>query len=36
LPNGTFGTGETPSSRFGLPTGAADPRQIQFGLRLSF
>jgi carboxypeptidase family protein len=36
LPNGTFGTGATPSPRFGEPTAAADPRQIQFGLRLSF
>jgi hypothetical protein len=36
LPNGTIGTGATPSSRFGQPNGAADPRQIQFGLRLSF
>ncbi len=36
LPNGTIGTGATPSPRFGQPNGAADPRQIQFGLRLSF
>jgi Carboxypeptidase regulatory-like domain/TonB dependent receptor len=36
LPNGTIGTGPTPSPRFGQPNGAADPRQIQFGLRLSF
>jgi hypothetical protein len=36
LPNGTFGTGATPNQNFGRPTAAADPRQIQFGLRLSF
>ncbi len=36
LPNGTFGTGVTPNANFGRPTAAADPRQIQFGLRLSF
>jgi hypothetical protein len=36
LPNGTFGTGATPNANFGRPTAAADPRQIQFGLRLSF
>jgi Carboxypeptidase regulatory-like domain/TonB dependent receptor len=36
LPNGTFGTGVTPNANFGSPTAAADPRQIQFGLRLSF
>ncbi|HKX31077.1 MAG TPA: carboxypeptidase regulatory-like domain-containing protein [Blastocatellia bacterium] len=36
LPNGTFGTGTTPAPRFRDPNGAADPRQVQFGLRLSF
>jgi hypothetical protein len=36
LPNATFGTGSTPNPNFGRPTAAADPRQIQFGLRLSF
>lgn len=36
LPIGTFGTGATPNANFGRPTAAADPRQIQFGLRLSF
>lgn len=36
LPNATFGTGTTPLATFGRPTAAADPRQIQFGLRLSF
>ncbi|HEX8847481.1 MAG TPA: carboxypeptidase regulatory-like domain-containing protein [Pyrinomonadaceae bacterium] len=36
LPNNTFGTGTTPLVTFGRPTAAFDPRQIQFGLRLSF
>jgi len=36
LPNNVFGTGNAPLSSFGQPTGAADPRQLQFGLRLSF
>ncbi|MEP7337166.1 MAG: TonB-dependent receptor, partial [Acidobacteriota bacterium] len=36
LPNATIGTGTTPSATFGLPTAAADPRQIQFGLKLTF
>jgi hypothetical protein len=36
LPNNTFGSGTTPPAAFGRPTAAADPRQIQFGLRLSF
>lgn len=36
LPNNTFGTGATPLPSFGRPTAAADPRQLQFGLRLSF
>lgn len=36
LPNNTFGTGTTALPSFGQPTGAADPRQIQFGLRLNF
>ncbi|HZS03778.1 MAG TPA: carboxypeptidase regulatory-like domain-containing protein [Blastocatellia bacterium] len=36
LPNNTFGTGATPNATFGRPTAAADPRQIQFGLRLAF
>jgi len=36
LPNGTFGSGAAPNANFGRPTAAADPRQIQFGLRLSF
>lgn len=36
LPNNTFGTGATPLQSFGQPTAAADPRQLQFGLRLSF
>jgi hypothetical protein len=36
LPNNTFGTGASALPSFGQPTAAADPRQIQFGLRLSF
>jgi hypothetical protein len=36
FPNNTFGTAVTPLPAFGRPTAAADPRQIQFGLRLSY
>jgi Carboxypeptidase regulatory-like domain/TonB dependent receptor len=36
LPNATFGAGATPVASFGRPTAAADPRQIQFGLRVDF
>jgi carboxypeptidase family protein len=36
LPNGVFGPGPMPRAAFGQPTGATDPRQIQFGLRASF
>ena len=39
VPNGNFGTGiypTSPAAGFGQPTAASDPRQIQFGLRLSF
>ncbi|MEK6299101.1 MAG: TonB-dependent receptor [Acidobacteriota bacterium] len=36
LPNNVFGTGTTPLPAFGRATGASDPRQLQFGLRLSF
>jgi hypothetical protein len=36
IPNNTFGTGATPLSSFGQPTAAFDPRQFQFGLRLSY
>jgi hypothetical protein len=36
LPNGVFGTGTTPRAGFGAATAAADPRQVQLGLRLSF
>ncbi len=36
LPNNVVGTGTTPLPSFGLPTAAADPRQIQVGLKLSF
>lgn len=36
LPNNVFGTGSSPAANFGRPTAAAEPRQIQFGLRFSF
>jgi Carboxypeptidase regulatory-like domain len=36
LPNNIFGAGATPLASFGKPTAAADPRQIQFGLRVAF
>jgi hypothetical protein len=36
VPNNTFGPGLTPLNSFGQPTAAFDPRQVQFGLRLSF
>jgi hypothetical protein len=36
LPNNTFGSGATALPTFGQPTAASDPRQLQFGLRLSF
>jgi hypothetical protein len=36
VPNNTFGSGTTPLATFGQPTAAFDPRQFQFGIRLSF
>jgi hypothetical protein len=36
FPNTTWGTGTTPLPTFGRATGANDPRQIQFGTRLTF
>jgi hypothetical protein len=36
LPNNVFGAGATPLAAFGRPNAAADPRQLQFGLRLDF
>ena len=36
VPNNTFGTGSTPLPAFGQPTAAFDPRQFQFGMKLSF
>lgn len=36
LPNNIFGTGLAPRAGFRLPNAAADPRQLQFGLRLDF
>jgi hypothetical protein len=36
IPNNTFGAGATPLPSFGRPTAAADPRQVQLGVRWSF
>ena len=36
LPNATFGPGLEPRPGFGDPTAAADPRQVQLGLRVDF
>ena len=36
VPINTFGTGVTPRPNFGQPTQAFDPRQFQFGMRVSF
>jgi hypothetical protein len=36
VPNSTFGPGTTPLATFGQPTAAFEPRQFQFGLKLSF
>lgn len=36
LPNGVFGPGTTPRAGFGQATSAADPRQVQLGLRARF
>jgi hypothetical protein len=36
VPNNTFGPGATPLPTFGQPTAAFDPRQLQFGLKMSF
>lgn len=36
VPNNTFGSGTTPLATFGQPTAAFDPRQFQFGLKLTF
>src|SRR5580765_1551371 len=36
VPNNTFGPGTVPLPTFGQPTQAFDPRQFQFGLRVSF
>ncbi len=36
IPNNTFGPGPAPRPTFGQATAANDPRQIQFGLRLSY
>lgn len=36
VPNNTFGTGVNPLPAFGQPTQASDPRQFQFGMKVSF
>lgn len=36
VPNNTFGSGATALPTFGQPTQASDPRQFQFGVRVSF
>ena len=36
VPNNTFGPGVAPNITFGQPTQAFDPRQFQFGLKVSF
>ncbi|HZI62263.1 MAG TPA: TonB-dependent receptor [Pyrinomonadaceae bacterium] len=36
VPINTFGPGVTPRPNFGQPTQAFDPRQFQFGMRVSF
>ncbi len=36
LPNNTFGPGVEPLPSFRRPNAAGDPRQIQFGLRVSY
>jgi hypothetical protein len=36
VPNNTFGSGATALPTFGQPTAAFDPRQFQFGMKVSF
>ena len=36
VPNNTFGTGVNPLPAFGQPTQAFDPRQFQFGMKVTF
>ena len=36
VPNNTFGSGTIPLPAFGQPTAAFDPRQFQFGMKVSF
>lgn len=36
FPNNTFGTGSAPLPAFGMATNAADPRQVQVGMKISF
>jgi hypothetical protein len=36
VPNNTIGSGPTPLPTFGQPTAAFDPRQFQFGMKVTF
>jgi hypothetical protein len=36
VPNNTFGSGANPLPTFSRPTAAFDPRQFQFGMKVSF
>lgn len=36
VPNNTYGPGVNPLTTFGQPTSAFDPRQFQFGVRITF
>jgi hypothetical protein len=36
FPNNIFGPGTAPLPAFGRPTAAADPRQLQLGIRVQF
>jgi hypothetical protein len=36
IPNNIIGTGPAPAAGFGTPTAAADPRQVQLGVRWTF
>lgn len=36
VPNNTIGSGSTPLPTFGRPTAAFDPRQFQFGMKVTF
>jgi hypothetical protein len=36
VPNNTIGSDPTPLPTFGQPTAAFDPRQFQFGMKVTF